>query len=482
MENDRYRVVIGLEVHIQLSTQSKIFSPESARFGSEANAQVDVVSLGYPGTLPVLNREAVRHAVTLGLALGCTIAPRSVFARKQYFYPDLPKGYQISQFDTPLCAGGVVPVDDGAGGTRSIHLTRIHLEEDAGKSLHGSGGGTLLDFNRCGTPLCEMVTEPDLRSPEEAGRFLQTIRRLVRWLGICDGNMEEGSLRCDANVSLRRTETAALGTKVEVKNLNSIRHVERAIQYEMARQAALLDAGEAIEQETRLWDADQAVTRSMRGKEEAHDYRYFPDPDLVPVVVADAERRALEAALPELPRARQQRFTDELGLPAYDAAVLTDSRDVADYFERTLDALGDSGAAKAVSNVVMTDVLRVLGETGGSASDFPIAPARLAGAVHLRVAGQISSTGFSTLFDALLESQEPPDALATRLNLLQVSSSDALRPIVQSVVESHPAEAARFRAGDQKLMGFFVGQVMRRFSGSADPQAVRTLLAELLAE
>ncbi len=477
-----FEAVIGLEVHAQLSTQAKIFSPESAVFGHEANEQVDFVSLGHPGTLPVLNSEAVQYAVRLGVAAGCEIAPRSILARKHYFYPDLPKGYQISQYSTPICAGGHVDIDDGAGGRKSIRLTRIHLEEDAGKSLHDNAlNATLLDFNRCGTPLVEIVTEPDLRTPEDAGRFLIEIRRLVRYLGICDGNMEEGSLRCDANISLRPEGVDTLGTKAEIKNLNSIRNVERALAFEIHRQRQILDNSGSIVQETRLWDAGRGETRSMRGKEEAHDYRYFPDPDLVPIVVTSALLDEARSSVPELPEARRARYTSVLGLPDYDAGVLTDDRELADYFEATLDALGDTDQAKAVSNVVMTQVLRVLGEQGLTARAFPLAPAILAEVIALRVSDRISSSGLQTLFDALLAADAAPAALAAQLNLLQVSDNDALLPVITSVVTDHPAEAARYREGEPKLMGFFVGQVMRRFEGSADPRRVRELLHEKLS-
>lgn len=479
MNTSAYEAVIGLEIHVQLSTASKIFSPEAAHFGADANTQIDAVSLGYPGTLPVLNREAVAYGVRLGLATGCTIARHSLFARKQYFYPDLPKGYQISQYDTPIGAGGWVEIE-GDAGRRRIGLTRIHLEEDAGKSLHG-GDATRLDFNRCGTPLVEMVTEPDLRSPEEAGSFLTQIRRLVRYLGICDGNMEEGSLRCDANVSLRPRGETRLGTKAEVKNLNSIRNVERALHYEIARQTQLLDEGGAVDQETRLWDADRGETRSMRGKEEAHDYRYFPDPDLVPMHLTDAEIDRIASHLPELPEARQRRFIAVLGLPPYDAQVLTDDRAVADYFEAVLNALDRPDAAKVVSNVVMTDVLRVLAEQRLDAAAFPVAPARLADAIRLRLDNRLSSTGLQELFGVLLETDADAEAIAAERGLLQVSDDDALAPTVEAVLADHPAEVARFQSGETKLIGFFVGQVMRRFSGSPDPQRVRALLLERLS-
>ncbi len=476
-----YSATIGLEIHAQLRTQSKIFSPEGARYGEEPNTQVDVVSLAHPGTLPVLNGEAVRMAVRLGLAVGSTIAPRSILARKQYFYPDLPKGYQISQYDTPICDGGSVDIGETPDAPRAVRLTRIHLEEDAGKSIHdGATGATLLDFNRCGTPLVEIVTEPDLHTPEEAGALLARMRQLVRYLGICDGNLEEGSMRCDANVSIRPEGQETLGTKAEVKNLNSIRNVERAIAYEIERQQRVLDSGEAVVQETRLWDADAGVTRSMRGKEEAHDYRYFPDPDLVPVVVTDALRDEIAAALPELPAARLARYTTALGLPLYDARLLTEDRATSDYFDAVLTEMHDPSTAKAVSNIVTNDVRRVLSERNIDAGDFPITPRRLAEALSIRLASGVSSTGFQTLFAALLERDVSPARLATELDLLQVSDDDALRPLIEKIVAEHPAEAQRYRDGEHKLIGFFVGQTMRQFDGSADPKKVRELLVEVL--
>lgn len=489
--HDKYEAVIGLEVHCQLSTSAKVFSPEGAAFGKGANQQVDPVSLGHPGTLPVLNEAVVGYSVRMGLAVHGTIARRSVFARKHYFYPDLPKGYQISQYETPIVSGGYLDLTLDDGTAKRVHLTRIHLEEDAGKSIHDlDPSHTLLDYNRCGVPLIEIVTEPDLRTPREAYHYLQRIRQLVRWLGICDGNMEEGSLRCDANVSIRDKGTAALGTKTEIKNLNSIRHVEQALHLEIERQIGVLERGGTIVQETRLFDAHRGETRTMRTKEEAHDYRYFPDPDLVPVVLTDADLAALRADLPELPEARRHRFEQSLGLPAYDAALLTEEHATADYFEATLGALQrqqpngtHTEQAKAASNFVMTDVLRVLNEQGGSLDTFPIAPDRLAALIALRLADQISSTGAQTLFEALLtDGETPPATLAQALDLVQVSDDAALLPLVEQVVAEHPKQVAQYQGGKHGLIGFFIGQVMRRFDGSPDPKRVRALLQAALAE
>ncbi|MEL6444847.1 MAG: Asp-tRNA(Asn)/Glu-tRNA(Gln) amidotransferase subunit GatB [Bacteroidota bacterium] len=484
-EGPRYETVIGLEVHAQLKTASKAFSPDAAAFGAPPNTHVDPVSLGHPGTLPVFNAAVVGETLLLGLALDCRIARRSVLARKHYFYPDLPKGYQISQYETPILSGGHVSIrDEVSGEARAVALTRVHLEEDAGKLVHDlDPTATLVDHNRCGVPLLEIVSEPDLRTPREAALYLQEIRRLVRWLGICDGNMEEGSLRCDANVSVRPVGSDTLGTKAEVKNLNSIRGVERAIAHEAARQIALIERGEAVVQETRLWDADREETRSMRSKEEAMDYRYVPDPDLPPVVVTDAVLAEARAAIPELPAARRTRYVDALGLPAYDAALLTEERALADYFEATLDALratpsGDE--AKAVSNVVMGDVLRVTKEQKLDIAAFPIGPGRLAALVRMRLDDQLSSTAATEVFDAMLTDASSPEAIAQTRDLLQVSDDDALVPVVDQILAANPKQVADFRAGKQQVVGFFIGQVMRTFPGAPDPKRVRALLLERL--
>ncbi|WP_456426672.1 Asp-tRNA(Asn)/Glu-tRNA(Gln) amidotransferase subunit GatB [Rhodocaloribacter sp.] len=486
MSEEKYEAVIGLEVHCQLSTATKAFSPEPAAYGAEPNTNIDPISLGHPGTLPVLNERVVAYAVRMGLATHSRIAPRSVFARKHYFYPDLPKGYQISQFETPICEGGFIEIEgeDGTSG-RKIRLTRIHMEEDAGKSIHDQDPyGTLLDNNRCGVPLIEIVSEPDLRTPKEAARYVQRIRQIVRYLGICDGNMEEGSLRCDANVSIRRRGETGLGTKTEVKNMNSFRHIERALAYEIRRQIDLVERGGTVTQETRLWDADRMETRPMRSKEEAHDYRYFPDPDLVPVVVTEAWLDEIRAALPEMPEARRRRYVETLGLPPYDAALLTEERGVADYFEATVAALAaragaePSAVAKAVSNVIMTDVLRVLKDEGLDVEAFPVTPDRLAALIHLRLDDRLGSSAATELFEIMLHEDGPPEALARERNLLQVSDTGALAPIVDEVLARHPKQLAQYLGGKEGLIGFFIGQVMRAFPGSPDPKLVRKLLIE----
>ena len=492
MLHNEYEAVIGLEVHCQLLTNSKAFSPESAAFGAEANINVDPVSLGHPGTLPVLSDAVLDHAIRVGLATNCKITPHSIFARKQYFYPDLPKGYQISQYDTPICYGGHVDVEvEGESGERRVRrigLTRIHIEEDAGKSVHDQDPvATLLDFNRSGVALIEIVSEPDIRSPREAALFLQKIRQTVRYLEACDGNMEEGSLRCDANVSIRKVGETALGTKTEVKNMNSFRHVERALEFEIERQIRLVEAGGEVVQETRLWDANKVETRSMRTKEEEHDYRYFPDPDLVPVVVDEDRIAELRQSLPEMPETRRRRYIDEFKLPEYDAGVLTEERRVAELFEETVSALSDQGSEtadkeeiKAVSNLVMTDVLRTLKERDLDAADFPIEPERLAALIRMRLNGDISSTGAQQLFEAMLDRPNGAQDLARELNLLQVSDDSALLPIVEAVVAANQPQVAQYRSGKTSIIGFFIGQVMRSFDGSPDPQRVRELLVQYL--
>ncbi len=494
MLHEKYEPVIGLEVHCQLLTNSKSFSSESARFGADPNTNVDPISLGHPGTLPVLNDQVVDYSLRMGLATHCQIARRSVFARKHYFYPDLPKGYQISQYETPICYGGYVEialeenVENGQVRTKRVGLTRIHMEEDAGKSLHDQDPhDTLLDYNRCGVPLIEIVSEPDIRSPREAYLYMQKIRQIVRYLGICDGNMEEGSLRCDANVSIRLRGRNALGTKTEVKNMNSFRNVERALEYEIARQIKLVEGGGAVVQQTLLWDADRMETRSMRSKEEAHDYRYFPDPDLVPVAVTDEVLERVRSELPEMPELRSARFQDEWGLPAYDARLLTEERELADYFEETLTALfkrtggGNTHAqAKAVSNVVMTDVLRTVNEKSITLDELHVDAGRLAHLVHLRLEDEVSSTAAQEIFEAMLETDDSPEAIAKQKNLVQVSDEGALAPFVEKVIDEHPDQVKTYLDGKQGLIGYFIGQVMQRFEGSPDPKLVRRLLSERL--
>ena len=479
-----YESVIGLEVHCQLLTASKAFSPDSAEFGAAPNQHVDPVSLGLPGTLPVLNAKVIAYAVRLGLAMNCEISERSILARKHYFYPDLPKGYQISQFEQPICVAGHLDIEAG----RRIGITRIHIEEDAGKSLHDQDPvHTLLDYNRCGVPLLEIVSKPDLRSGAEANRYMQKIRQLVRYLEISDGNMEEGSLRCDANVSVRPKGDQALGTKTEIKNMNSFRHVERAIDYEVQRQVTLLGRGESVTHETRLWDDASAETFPMRSKEEAHDYRYFPDPDLPPVLVTETAKAAIKEEMPRLPGERYRDYVQTLKLPEYDAQVLTDERPVADYFEQVLEAIQSSESdhslpdqAKALSNFIMGDVLRTCKEKDVRMVDFPIQPERLAKLVHLRMDATIGSSAAQSLFEAMITDDRPPEEIARERNLIQVSDRSALQPVVDLVLQENPKQVALYLRGKETIIGFFIGQVMRRFDGAPDPKLVHTLVREEL--
>jgi aspartyl-tRNA(Asn)/glutamyl-tRNA(Gln) amidotransferase subunit B len=481
-----FEPVIGLEVHAQLLTRSKAFSPEPAEFGADPNTNVDVVSLAHPGTLPVLNEKVVELTLRMGLATNCYIRPRSTFARKHYFYPDLPKGYQISQYADPICYDGYVDIvlDDDSPHTRRIGITRIHMEEDAGKSIHDQDPySSLIDLNRCGVPLIEIVSEPDLRSPREAYLYLQKIRQIVRYLGICDGNMEEGSLRCDANVSVRPVGQSEFGTKTEVKNMNSFRNVERALTYEIERQIELIQSGGEVVQETMLWDPNSLETRPMRSKEESHDYRYFPDPDLVQVYVTDDLMERVRAGFPEMPDARAARFEKNLELPEYDSNILTEDRGVADYFEQVLDSLdGADGAAKATSNFIMTYVLRVLNERSISIEDFPIDPRRMARLVSLRLGDELSSTGAQEVFDEMLKSNDDAEEIARRHNLIQVSDEGALVPVVEQVLADNADKVEAYLDGKTGLLGFFIGQVMRSFDGSPDPNMVRKLLEDRILQ
>ena len=474
-----WETVVGLEVHVQLDTRTKMFCACANRFGDPPNTNVCAVCLGLPGALPVPNDRALDLALVAVLALGCDVAPASIFARKNYFYPDLPKGYQISQYERPLARGGRVALDvDG----RAVPLVRVHLEEDAGKSLHdetGGGGDTRLDLNRCGTPLLEIVTEPAIRGAEEAGACLESLRRTVRWLDVSDGDMSRGSLRCDANVSVRRVGDQALGTKTEVKNLNSIRMVERAIAREAARQIARLEAGGRVEAATLLWDDRSGEVRPMRSKEDAPDYRYFPEPDLPPLIV-DATRLArARAALPELPLARRARFVAEWGLPAYDAEVLTEAREVADYFEAVARACGD---AKVASNWTMGEVLRTVNEQGIAVAEIGVTPEGLAELLGMIRDGVVSSSAAKTAFAKMRETRRSAREVIDREGLAQVSDEAALTAIVEDVVTRHPAQAAQVRAGEEKVLGFLVGQIMKASGGKANPKLARELLLRRLPD
>jgi len=469
--------VIGLEVHCQLKTATKIFCGCANRFGDPPNTNVCPVCLGLPGTLPVLSRQAVALAVRAALATGCEVQERSFFARKNYFYPDLPKGYQISQYDRPLALRGRVDLPGGG----SVRLNRIHMEEDAGKLLHEgfawSDSMSGVDFNRAGVPLIEIVTEPDIGSAEDAHAYLTELKALLVYAGVSDCNMEQGSLRCDANVSLRPRGSGTLGTRAEIKNLNSFRNVARAIEHETRRQAALIEAGHAVVQETRLWDADRNETQPMRSKEEAEDYRYFPEPDLAPLVVDLAFREEQRAALPELPPARRLRFVEALGLPEYDAGVLTLEREVADYFE---ELAGLVGSPKAASNWVMNEVLRKLKEESAALPGERVPAPRLAALISMVEREELSSRQAKDVFEELWGSDEDPEAIVGRRGLRQLSDEDAIKDAVREVIVSSPDQVATYRGGKQGTLGWFVGQVMKKTGGRANPRLVNRLLREAL--
>jgi aspartyl-tRNA(Asn)/glutamyl-tRNA(Gln) amidotransferase subunit B len=482
MPATEFEAVIGLEVHAEMLTQSKIFCGCSAKFGAPPNENTCPLCLGMPGVLPVLNRRVVEFAIKAGLATHCTIAPVSRWARKNYFYPDLPKGYQISQYELPICVGGRVDIAID-GQSKTVRLTRIHMEEDTGKNIHDQhGDASLVDYNRSGVPLLEIVSEPDIRSSAEAGAYLRKLRAILQYLEVCDGNMEEGSFRCDANVSVRPVGSATLGTKAEVKNMNSFRSVERALEYEITRQTDLVRQGERVVQETRLWDADREVTRSMRSKESAHDYRYFPEPDLLPLEVSEAWVAELRATLPELPDARRERFVREYGLPAYDAEVLTARKDLADYFEAAARAQANP---KAISNWIMGDVLRVIRDrhldTALVIRDWPVPPEHLAGLVRLIDDDTISGKMAKSVFEQMLENGAPPEQIVAEQGLSQVTDAGAIEAAIAAVLDANSAKVAEYRSGKDKLFGFFVGQVMKATQGKANPQKVNELLKQRLA-
>jgi aspartyl-tRNA(Asn)/glutamyl-tRNA(Gln) amidotransferase subunit B len=477
-----YEIVIGLEVHAQLLTRTKMFCGCPTSFGAAPNTQTCPICQGMPGTLPVINRRAVEFGVRTALAFGCRINTACRFARKHYFYPDMPKNFQISQYEEPLAVDGWLEVDGPDGTVRRIAIERLHLEEDVGKLIHEgtleTAQASLVDFNRAGVPLMETVSRPDLRSPEEAAAYLKAFRTVLVYLGVCDGNMEEGSLRCDANISLRPRGRSELGTKVEIKNVNSFRNVQRALEFEAQRQARALDAGERIVQETRLWDADRGYTRSTRSKESAHDYRYFPEPDLVPLALPPAFVEQARAALPELPRARRQRFVSAHGLPAYDADVLTQSRALADYYEA---AVREFPQAKIVSNWVMSELLREIASDDEHAiAGAPVSPARLAGLLRLVEDGTISGKIAKDVFDKMFRSGEEARAIVEREGLTQVADAGALAAIVDQVIAQNPRAVADFKAGKTAAAKALVGQVMKATQGKANPGIVNRLVEEKL--
>ncbi len=472
-----YEVIIGLEVHVQLQTESKIFCGCSTTFGAPPNTHTCPVCLGMPGVLPVLNKTVVEYALKMALATNCEVAPFSRFARKNYFYPDLPKGYQISQYELPLAEHGWIEIDLN-GQAKRIGITRIHLEEDAGKLIHDENRPvSYVDLNRTGVPLIEIVSEPDMRDPEEAGAYLKKLRQLVRYLGVSDGNMEEGSLRCDANISLRPRGQKEFGVKTELKNMNSFRHVQKALEYEVRRQTALLMDGQKVVQETRLWDPAKGITLPMRGKEEAHDYRYFPEPDLVPVEIGREWLDSVREGLPELPDAKRERFIKEYNLPPYDAGVLTSSRLLADYFEDCVRAYPNP---KVVSNWVMVELLRLLKHDNREIDACPVSPDHLAGLLKLVDNGTISGKMAKEVLEQAYETGKAPEEIVKEQGLAQVSDEATLSAVVQQVLDEHPKEVEKYKAGKTKVLGFLVGQVMRHTKGKANPKKVNELLLELL--
>lgn len=470
-----WQPVIGLEIHAQLLTSSKLFSSESASFGGGDNEFVSEVSLGLPGSLPVLNARAVEFAVKIGLALGCKIRNRSEFARKNYFYPDLPKGYQISQYDLPICYEGALDVILPEGPKR-VRIERAHLEEDAGKSIH-EGSYTLLNFNRAGVPLLEIVSAPDISSPAEAAEYARTMRNILVYLEACDGNLQEGSLRCDCNVSIRKKSDKKLGTKVEIKNLNSFRFIEKAVEYEIQRQITAIEDGEKIIQETRLYDPTKNKTFSMRTKEEAQDYRYFPDPDLPPVIVEEKLIKEIQKSLPELPNQKAQRFQQEFGLPEYDSNILVQEKALAQYFEAVAKLCKNP---KAASNWIMGEVLRELKDSDEGMKACPISPENLAELLLMVDGGTLSGKLGKTVFQEMWKSGQSAKKIVSEKNLQQITDRPKLQAIVQKVVDDNPDQVAQYRAGKDKVLGFFIGQIMRQTKGQASPELVNEVLLELL--
>jgi len=474
-----WETVIGLEIHAQLATRSKIFSGSATAYGAEPNTQADLVDLGYPGVLPVLNGEAVRMAVKFGLAVGSNITRRSVFARKNYFYPDLPKGYQISQYELPIVAGGTLDILLEDGSIKTIGITRAHLEEDAGKSQHEGVGVSAIDLNRAGTPLVEIVSEPDMRSAKEAVAYMKKIHTLVRYLGICDGNMQEGSFRCDANVSVRLKGAEKFGTRAELKNLNSFRYVEKAINLEVARQIDILESGGKVIQETRLYDADKDETRSMRSKEEANDYRYFPDPDLLPVVIEESFIEQVRASLPELPDQKALRFQQQHGLSAYDAGVLTASAEMAAFYESVV-ALVPSDP-KLVANTVMGDFSASLNKDNLDIASSRVSAAQLGTLIARIVDNTISGKIAKEVFEAMWNEGLDADSVIESRGLRQITDSGAIEAVIDAIMAANPKQLADYRSGKDKLFGFFVGQAMKATVGKANPALLNDLLKTKLA-
>ncbi len=474
-----YEAVIGLEVHAQLKTRSKLFCSCSTEFGQEPNTNVCPVCTGMPGALPVVNRRAVEFAAQMALAVECTVNEHSVFARKNYFYPDLPKGYQISQYEAPLAEHGTLTIQAGDD-SKSVGIIRIHMEDDAGKSIHSSVDNmSFVDLNRTGVPLIEIVSNPDLRSPDEAVAYLKALRNILIYLGICDGNMEEGNFRCDANVSLRPRGQAAFGTRTELKNMNSFRHVHRALSYEIQRQEDLLQDGESVVQETRLYDDEKGITRTMRGKEEAHDYRYFPDPDLVPLQLDPEDIKQWKAGIPELPMPKLQRFVQDYGLPLEQARILTDERDLADYFEEVVRCCG---LAKEAANWMSSEMIREMREKHISAAESPLSAEHFAALLKLVQKGTISTKIGKQIFPEIFLHGRDPEAFVQEKGFVQISDQSELESVVAEVLAENPGEVQAFKGGKKKLVSFFMGQVMKKTRGQANPKLVNELLLKQLNE
>jgi aspartyl-tRNA(Asn)/glutamyl-tRNA(Gln) amidotransferase subunit B len=475
-----YEAIIGLEIHAQLQTDTKIFCGCSTKFGADPNSQTCPICTGMPGVLPVLNRRVLEFAVRTALALHGEIAPRSVFARKNYFYPDLPKGYQISQYERPLSAGGYVEIE-AKGESRRIRLQRIHMEEDAGKLVYegtmDTTDASLVDLNRTGVPLIEIVTEPDIRTPQEAGAFLRKLRSILRYLGVCDGNMEQGSFRCDANISLRPRGTEGLGVKTELKNMNSFRFIERALEYEIERQRGVLDDGRTVVQETRLWDASRSLTMGMRGKEEAHDYRYFPDPDLVPFVPDPGWVGEIRRGLPELPEEKETRFVRQYELPPHDVRILTSSAELANYFEKTVVAFP---RPKQVSNWILSELLRELKREEQDIEQCPVRPEHLARMLAMIEGGTISGKIAKQVFDEMMRTEQDPDTIVKEKGWVQIQDEAELGIQIEWILRENPKEVEQYRKGKEKLLGFFVGQVMKATRGQANPKLVNEMLLNKL--
>ena len=472
-----WEAVIGLEVHAQLLTESKIFCGCSTRFGAEPNTHTCPVCLGLPGSLPVLNKKVIDYTLRMALATHCSIAPYSLSARKNYFYPDLPKGYQISQFELPLAENGWIDIQAN-GQVKRIGITRIHIEEDAGKLIHDEVRPvSYVDFNRTGVPLMEIVSEPDLRTPEEAGEYLRRLREILRYLEICDGNMEEGSFRCDANISMRLKGSSGFGTKAELKNMNSFKHVEKALEFEIRRQRAVLEDGGEIVQETRLWDAARGVTLSMRGKEEAHDYRYFPDPDLIPVEISEDWIESVRKTLPELPEAKRQRFIREYDLPEYDAQILTSSKALANYFEECVRL---HPQPKTVSNWIMVELVRELKRAEKEIEQCPVPAQDLAALLDLIREGVISGKIAKTVFAEMFENGKPPQTIVRDRGLLQMTDAAQIQVVIEEVLQNNPDKIAAYKEGKTKLFGYFVGEIMKKTQGKANPKMVNEILKKKL--